>query len=324
MGLGSGAGVAAPRADALHCERVTRRHARTFSLASWFLPPAKRRAAFALYAFCRVADDTVDQGEGDAAAVGARLDGLRRRLDAALGGRPDDPLFRELGRAAERFGVPARVLHELVDGVARDLRPVRYERWPDLARYCEGVASTVAEMCTHVFGLAGGPEELPHALRYARTLGVAMQLTNILRDVGEDARRGRCYLPEDDLAAFGLARHEVLAGRPLGEDERWRALVAYQIGRARSLYEAALPGIALLAPDARRCAAACAVGYAAILGRIERNGFDNITRRASLGGLARSRVLLEVWRVAARPPAPRLDGAARPLPLPAAELAGLA
>jgi phytoene synthase len=153
-------------------------------------------------------------------------------------------------------------------------------------------------MCTHVFGVEGDDGVRARARRYARTLGVAMQLTNILRDVGEDARHGRCYLPEDELAEFGLSREAVLAGG-LGGDERWRSFMAFQIGRARSLYESALPGIALLAPDARRCAAACALGYAAILGAIEEIDYDTYRERAHLGSLARGRVLLGALRAGA-------------------------
>jgi phytoene synthase len=283
-------------ADALYCERIVRRHARTFTLASAFLPWEKRRAAFALYAFCRVADDIVDGGDGVEGCAAGRLAECERQLVTALAGRPEGPVFRELSRAVEGFSIPGEVLHELIAGVASDLRPARYATWSELCRYCEGVASTVGEMCTHVFGVPLGESGRHRALRYARTLGVAMQLTNILRDVGEDAARGRCYLPDEDLAVFGIDRAEVLAGVGLAEDERWRPLMAYEVGRARTLYAAALPGIALLAPDAQRCAAACATGYAAILDAIEENGYDTLRRRARVSHRARVGILWEVWR----------------------------
>ena len=287
--------------DAAHCQRIVRAHARTFWLASHFLPPAKRRAAFALYAFCRVADDMVDLAPGERTAeVTTMLAEYRRALGDALGGRPEGPVFRELALAVNRYGVPAPVMHELLDGVARDCAPTRYATWEELVRYCEGVASSVGEMCTYVFGVHGDDALRARALRYARTLGVAMQLTNVLRDVGEDARNGRCYLPDEDLARFALTRADVLRG-DLGADERWRALMAYQIGRARSLYEAAMPGIALLAPDARRCATACAVGYAGILGAIESIAYDTFRVRARLGTLARASVLWSAWRATRGP-----------------------
>lgn len=272
---------------------MVRAHARTFYLASRFLPREKRRAAFAIYAFCRTIDDVAD---ADAPAPERRsaLAAHEAALHCALAGDPRGPVHRELVHALQRFGIPHGALFELVAGVARDTGTIRHTTWHELADYCAAVASTVGELCTHVFGVAPGAT-VTRAVRYARTLGVAMQLTNILRDVGEDAARGRCYLPDDDLALFGLTRDEVLGSPRLGRDERWRPFMAYEIGRARMIYEAALPGIALLAGDARRCALACAVGYAGILGAIERVGYDTVTHRASPTTLERASVL---WRVA--------------------------
>ena len=282
--------------DAAYCQQIVRRHARTFWLASRFLPAPKRRAAFALYAFCRVADDIVDAGTHTSSLdVTARLNAYRSHLDATIAGRPDGPLHRELAETLHRYAVPAHVLYELLDGVARDCTPSRYGTWDELSSYCEGVASSVGEMCTHVFGVAGGAATRADALRCARTLGVAMQLTNILRDVGEDARNGRCYLPDDDLVRFGLSRDEVLAS-DVGTDARWTAIMRVEIARARALYAAATPGIALLTADSRRCAAACAIGYAGILGAIEGIGYDTFRTRARLGPVARAGVLWQAWR----------------------------
>jgi phytoene synthase len=283
--------------DARHCAHVVRQHARTFALASSFLPAEKKRAAFALYAFCRVADDMVDRAivECDR-TIGRQLDTYHASLDAALAGTPSGPVFRELAWSVRRFGVPVTVMHELIAGVTRDLSPVQYQTWDDLAVYCEGVASTVGEMCTFVFGVPAGSEARMRALRYARTLGLAMQLTNILRDVGEDARRGRCYLPDEDLAMFGLSREEVLTNEHLASDERWRPFMAFEIGRARALYQAAAPGIWLLAPDAQRCASACAWGYASILSAIEKQDYDTIRRRAVVPAWKKASLLLQVMR----------------------------
>ena len=290
--------------DAAVCADIVRRHARTFHLASRFLPPEKRRAAYGLYAFCRVADDMVDEAKasGDT-SIGAKLADYDRQLTSAVhDGRPGtDAVFRELQWAVRTYGIPEQVLHELVAGVARDLEPVRYATWAELARYCEGVASTVGEMCTYVFGVPAGSAARERALKYARTLGVAMQLTNILRDVGEDAGRGRCYFPDEDLAAFGLTRGEILQDRALARDERWAPFMAFQIGRARTLYEMARPGIALLSPDAQKCATACAVGYAGILDAIEARGYDTITARARMPQWKRAALLFRIWREAGRP-----------------------
>jgi len=282
--------------DAAHCRQIVRSHARTFWLASHFLPGDKRRSAYALYAFCRVADDLVDQSDSQSPSVVAlKLADYHRQLRETLAGRPSGPVFRELLRAVEQHDVPASVLRELLEGVACDCTPSRYATWPQLYRYCEGVASTVGEMCTFVFSVPGGEDERRRALLHARILGVAMQLTNILRDVGEDARRGRCYLPDEDLAQFGLTRDEVLHGvHPA--DSRWRSLMTFEIARARSLYACAVPGIALLAPDSQRCATACAIGYAGILGAIESIDYDTFATRARLGFSARAVVAWNVWR----------------------------
>ncbi len=286
------------------CQRIVREHARTFHLASVFLPEHKRRAAFALYAFCRVADDIVDRadrarcdGTDAAPDVIAALAAHERKLHDTMAGTPSDPVFCELDRVMRVFGVPEAVLRELLDGVAMDLRPVRYETWADLSAYCEGVASSVGEMCTYVFGVQGDADVRTVALRYARTLGLAMQLTNILRDVGEDARRGRCYLPAQDLAAVGLTTDDILSGNLVATDPRWQRLMTQQIARARALYDAAMPGIPLLSPDAQRCAWACAIGYSGILGAIERIGADSLTQRARLGSTSRMQVLWSVWRM---------------------------
>lgn len=299
-------------ADARECERITRHHARTFTLASRFLPAEKRRAAFAVYAFCRTADDIVDQATPFAGSPADAIARFREALDDALRGAPDGPVFRELVHAVAHFNLPPEVLHALIDGVARDLDGgARPASWLELAAYCEGVASTVGELCACIFGVPGGPADAARAMRYARTLGIAMQLTNILRDVGEDARRGRCYLPADELAAFGLDCADVLAGGAgLTRDERWRPLMAFQVGRARSLYEAATPGLSLLAADARRCAAACATGYAAILDAIEAAGYDTLTRRVHVPLHRRAALLVRVWHgdPATRVPSPAGDG----------------
>ena len=299
------------RADAQHCETITRAHARTFALASSFLPVRKRRGAYAVYAFCRLADDIVDRAEGrDKSLLTAELDLYRAGVAEALAGRPEGPIFRELWRCVRDFHVPADVLEELLNGVACDLQPAHYPTWADLTGYCEGVASSVGSMCTYIFGVTGDEAVRERAVKYARTLGVAMQLTNSLRDVGEDAGRGRCYLPDADLETFGLNAERVLHDPTLKDDPRWRQLMRHEVARARALYRAASPGIALLAPDSQRCARACADGYAAILGAIERNGYDSFSVRARVGNLARAGLLWSVWRSGAEPPPAGVDGPA--------------
>jgi phytoene synthase len=162
--------------DASECARITMAHARTFSLASKLLPGAKRRAAYALYAFCRIADDLVDQADHDnVSELAVQLDAYRSQLQAALDGRPSGPIFREVAWVAREYDVSPAPLFELLDGVQRDLESQTYATWEELEQYCEGVASSVGEMCTYVFGVPAGPAMRTQAIRYARTLGTAMQ-----------------------------------------------------------------------------------------------------------------------------------------------------
>lgn len=297
------------RLDAQHCESLTRAHARTFALASSFLPRRKRRGAFAVYAFCRLADDIVDRNQGkDPERLQLELDAYRAGVSEAIIGNPDGPVFRELWRCVSEYNVPADVLEELLNGVARDVLPQRYATWADLSLYCEGVAASVGAMCTYIFGVTGDEAVRDRAVKYARTLGVAMQVTNILRDVGEDASIGRCYLPDEVLSAFGLSAERVLHDPTLRDDPNWMRLMRHEVSRARALYRAASPGIALLEPDAQRCARACADGYAAILGAIERNGYDSFSVRARVGNWARAGLLWSVWRSGAEVPPAHANG----------------
>ncbi len=284
--------------ESLVCGNIVRRHARTFALASAFLPLSKRRGTYALYAFCRLADDAVDRaGPGGRDAVRATLTSLRHQLDAALQGAPSGPVMVETAWAIRRFGIPLAPVDELVNGVARDLDPTDYRDWPSLAAYCEGVASSVGELCTHVFGVVGGDGSRTRAIGFARTLGVAMQLTNILRDIGEDAANGRCYLPDDALASVGLSRAQVIARDVDVRSAAWKAMMRAFVAQARALYLESLPGIDMLAPDARRCAQACAVGYAAILEAIEESDYDTVTTRAHIGFRRKTKLMLSLYRV---------------------------
>ncbi|MEO8334458.1 MAG: phytoene/squalene synthase family protein [bacterium] len=287
------------------CAALVRTHAKTFVAASRFLPNDKRRAAFAVYAFCRIADDIVDESPS-ASIPAARdaLEGHRRSFVATVQGNPNGPYFRELAWAMQHFRISPTPFHALINTLHGDLTPGEIATWDALSNYCRGVASTVGVMCAHVFGLPADAGERDDALRHARTLGIALQLTNILRDVGEDAARGRCYLPTADLAAFGIARHEVLDRTIDARDERWRGLMRHEITRARGLYSDAAPGIRMLSPDAQCCALICSRGYAAILGAIERRDLDSLRGRARVSASRKAIIILDAWRasrVAARP-----------------------
>lgn len=283
--------------DARACRLIAAKHARTFSIASRLLPERKRRGAYAVYATCRTADDIVDasglHNEGGALALGRFRDAAFDALEQPS----EDPILRELARAVRDFNVPVEAMRELFDGVERDLTDHVYETWPDLEKYCEGVAGSVGEMCCAIFGVsADSTGRVFTAIACARRLGVAMQLTNILRDVGEDAARGRCYLPTVDLGRYGLDRQSVISGAVRGDWNAWRSFMAFQVARARDLYRQALPGIPFLEVDAQGCALACAAGYSKILEAIEESDFDTLSRRVSTSRLALLGVAWRSWR----------------------------
>jgi 15-cis-phytoene synthase len=289
------------RSDALYCERVVRKHARTFTLATYFLPVKKRRASFAFYSLGRIAGDIVATHGNNRKAAARRLLAHRRDLAEALDGRPRGPVFREVRWAIREFGVPGDLLFSMIDGVSRDPSEHQPETWEELEETCEGIATTVGIMCAQVLGIQGGARQQDVALAHARTLGVAMQLTTILRDAGTNAIEGKCRLPDEELARFSLSREDVTENTEITRDPRWHRLMTFEIGRARYLYDQALPGISMLSPDSQRCAAACAIGYAAVLDALEHLRYDSVSARASIGTLARLGVLWEAWRFKSAP-----------------------
>jgi phytoene synthase len=284
------------RSDSLHCERVVRRNARAFTLATYFLPPRKRRAAFALYCFGKSAGETARSCGNDRKAATRRLLHCRRDLAEAIDGRPRGAVLREVRWALREFSVNPELLFSLVEGFSRDFTLNAYETWDELEEYCESVASNIGVMCAQVLGIPGGHRHEQIALNHARTLGVAIQLTTILRDAAANAREGICHLPASELSRFDLSREEIRDNRKISADPRWHRLIAFEIGRARSLYERSVPGISMLAEDSQRCAAACAIGYAAVLDALEHAMNDSLSQRASLNMVTRLGILWEAWR----------------------------
>lgn len=269
------------------CEQITKSHSRTFMMASSLLPKAKRRGARALYAFCRVCDNLVDapQGEGDPREA---LEQWRVQvLDVQSAG--DDPVAVAWADTRTRYQIPWRYAEQLIAGVAQDLDKVRYQTFDELAEYCYGVASTVGLMAMHIIGFQDS-----RTIPYAVKLGVALQLTNVLRDVGEDWRNGRLYLPQEELAAFGLGEQDI---ETAVVDDRWRGLMRFQLARTRQLYDEALPGVALLDPDGRFAITAAAQLYRSILDDIEANDFDVFRRRAHVTTWGKIAQLPGIWRL---------------------------
>jgi phytoene synthase len=275
------------RAAYLHCEAITAEHSRSFYLASALLPVEKRRAVRALYAFCRTTDDLVDRASSRAAEQLA----VWRAKSLAVASPVDDPVALAWTDTRLRYHIPVRYAEQLIDGVARDLTPTCYETFDQLAAYCYGVASTVGLMSMHIIGFAGH-EALPYAIK----LGVALQLTNILRDVAEDWRAGRFYLPLSDLRAFGLSSSDVGVLVAKGQaTAQWRSLMRYQIERNRRLYQEAMPGIQLLDRDGRFAIAAAAELYNAILEEIEAMDYNIFSQRARVSQWAKIRRLPVIW-----------------------------
>lgn len=266
-----------------YAETLTRIHSRTFYLASGLLPQGKRQAARALYAFCRVTDDLVDNSTGNASAA---LSAWRAR---SLASHPtqDDLLALAWADTRQTYQIPLRYAEQLISGVALDMHKTRYASFDELAVYCYGVACTVGLMAMHIIGYRGS-EAVPYAIR----LGVALQMTNILRDVGEDWRAGRVYLPQDELAAFNIREKDLAAGR---SDRRWREFMRFQIERNRQLYAEALPGIRLLERDGRFAIGAAAELYQAILADIEAHDYDVFNRRSYVSTWGKLRRLPGIW-----------------------------
>lgn len=266
-----------------YCQQMTRIHSHTFFVASALLPRAERKAIRALYAFSRVSDDLVDHGGDDAAE---RFQAWRQR---SLHGAPQaqDAVALAWADARARYEIPRQYAEQLLDGIATDLHRSRYGTFAELAQYSYGVASTVGLMSMHIVGYSG-KEAIPYAVK----LGVALQLTNILRDVGEDWRQGRLYLPQDELEAFALTEADVARGVVT---ERWRAFMRFQIARARKLYAEALPGVLHLDKKGRLAVAAAAELYRAILDDIEANDYDVFTRRAHTTTRRKLALMPGIW-----------------------------
>ena len=288
-----------------YCARLVKFNSPTFYLASALLPRQKRHAVRALYAFCRATDDLIDQmphtdqvdqagaarntqaprTEQEIALAQSLLEAWQTRLEQSPNAYDPVPLAWADTRA--RYHIPHGYEAQLIDGIARDLRQQRYSTFAELAEYCYGVASTVGLMVMHIVDF-----QSEDALPYAVKLGIALQLTNILRDVAVDWQAGRLYLPLDELAQFNLTEADIARGTV---DSRWRAFMTYQIARARMLYTEAEPGIALLDAEGRFAIAAAASLYRAILEDIEAHEYDVFHRRAHVGTGGKLRRLPSVW-----------------------------
>ena len=265
------------------CANVTRQHSKSFYFSTGFLPVETRRAIRAFYAFCRATDDMVDV---PAAAGGISAGMAEWRTQSRLPAHQQhNPILSAWADTRDRYGVPQQYIEELIDGCEMDLRIHRYETFDELSEYCYRVASTVGLVSMHIIGaITEHPVELERARYSAVKLGIALQLTNILRDVGEDFSRGRIYLPQEDMRRFRYTECDL---RNRVVDDRFRALMQFEIERARALYDTDWHGIAYLKHEGRLAVGAAITLYQAILDRIIANDFNVFTKRAHLSTAAK-------------------------------------
>ena len=267
------------------CRQETARWAKTFYLGTLLMPPAKRRAIWAIYVWCRRTDELMDSAEAQARPseeLAARLDRWEERTRALFAGSVQDGLDLVMHDTLERFPQPLQPYLDMIEGQRMDLRQHRYASFAELELYCYRVAGTVGLMTREVMGVdsayTSAPwSDPPDTAEAAVALGIANQLTNILRDVGEDRARGRIYLPLDELRRFGYSEADLMAGVL---NDQWRALMRFQVERARRWFARSEAGVRWLAADARWPVWASLRLYRGILAVIEQHGYDVFNRRA--------------------------------------------
>ena len=290
------------------CRAIAHKHGANFSVGFRFLPRAKRRAVYAAYAFCRVADDIADDdapvilsradGEGSVAETAApevtgpsassrlRMTGLhawQRELDACYEQRPSHPITIALADALTRFDIPKSAFIALIDGCRQDMTKSRYETFDELLHYCDLVATSISDISLSIFGYRDD-----RALEYGRNLATALQLTNVTRDVGDDLGRDRIYLPQEELRRFGVTEEELIART---ETDRMRALIEFQINRAEGYFHAAEPLLGALDFDARFGVLLMGGIYATVLRKLRKDPLVVIRKRLSLTKLQKVMVV---------------------------------
>ena len=268
------------------CRRITRREAKNFYYAFLTLPHAQRRAIYVAYSFCRYCDDSVD-AERSVDQKLVMLSDLRTKLDQSYHGHADDLVFLGLADVAEKYDIPQEYFQEVISGVESDLVKNRYQSFEELRQYCYQVASAVGLICIHIFGFSA-----PRAKDHAVDLGLAMQLTNIARDVKEDLEIDRVYLPQDELARFGYSEAELLAGVV---NEPFIELMRFQAQRARGYFDSGFQLLPYLSHRSRACPAVLGHLYSRVLDGIEDVKYDVLHHRVSLSTAEKIRVTAQTW-----------------------------
>jgi phytoene synthase len=277
-----------------YCRQRASASGSSFYYSFLFLPPERRRAITALYAYCREIDDAVDE-TSDAAVAGAKLDWWQGEVERLFAGTPQHPVTQALAPHVAAYGLTRERMLLVLEGMRLDLVQTRFLDFPGLARYCHLVAGVVGEMAAGIFGARSEA-----TLVYARRLGLALQLVNIVRDVGEDARRGRIYLPLEDLQRFGVKAADLLAARYV---EGFEPLMRLQAQRARGAFAEALAALPADELRAQRPGLIMGAIYADLLRELERDGFRVLHQHVSLTPLRKFAI---AWRTWVFGPPPRL------------------
>ena len=284
----------------VHCKRVARARARNFFYSFLLLPRDEKEAMCAVYAFMRRADDISDEIGLAPADRRAGLEGWKNALEQALEGRyGDDPILPAFHHTIERYKIPPQYFFDLMQGVTSDLDTTRYRTFDDLYRYCYRVASVVGMTTVHIFGY-----ESEDALELAEKCGVAFQLTNILRDIREDAEMGRVYLPEDELARFDLNPDDLLAGRG---GARFREFMEFQCNRANEYYREAAPILSMVKPHCRAALWTMVSIYHRLLRHMQAADYNVFERRVRLSDFEKMGIVLRACKL-------RYLGGAPPFP----------
>lgn len=264
-----------------YCRRIARSRAKNFYYSFLLLSAQQRKAMCAIYAFMRYCDDLSDEP----GATRTAIERWRMEMEDALEGRfSEHPVWPAFHHTVRRFGIPHQYFRDMIDGVLSDLEPRRIETFDELYRYCYRVASVVGLTTVHIFGF-----DTPSALPLAEKCGVAFQLTNILRDIREDAERGRIYLPAEDLRRFGVTEDDLRAGK---RDDPFLRLMRFEAARARTYYDESRPLLDLIHPRSRPSLLALVTIYSSLLDRIERTGYDVFARRVRLSPLEKSWIVV--------------------------------
>ncbi|WP_018228870.1 presqualene diphosphate synthase HpnD [Methyloversatilis universalis] len=269
-----------------YCQDKAAKSGSSFYYSFLFLPPPRRRAITALYAFCREVDDVVDETD-DAGIARTQLAWWRAQIHACFDGTPEHPVCLALLPAIRDYGLPREQLLEIIDGMEMDLDQSRYLDFKGLQLYCYRVASVVGLLASQIFGSTHRDTQ-----KYAHDLGIAFQLTNIIRDVGEDARRGRIYLPVEELQRFNVRAADILNAR---YSDEFRQLMEFQIARARQYYDQAMAALPAQDRSAQRPGLVMAAIYRTLLDEIERDGCRVLDRRIALTPLRKLWLAWKTW-----------------------------